>query len=737
MRMNSASERLPRRDIVLLGAGHTNAHIIRMWRMHALPETRLTCVSNQAVATYSGMLSGVLAGQYPASRMEIDLVRLCASCGVRFIQADATGLDHESQLLLLDTRPPIPFDALSIGIGSKAKTFPGCEFGLSIKPMQTFLHRLEQSLEQLLSSPESRTLRIAIVGGGAAGVEIACCLPNFVAKLCGSHTQAKYILVERSSEILSNMPKRTRSMALGALAERKVEVNTNHAVLSANASSLRLENREPLAVDLIIWATSATAHNLLANFGLPLDDRGFLLTRDSLQSVGNDSVFAVGDAGTVQDTDYAKAGVYAVRQAPVLWENLRHYLEGGPLEQWRPQKTFLSLLNTGDGRAIATYRGWSAHAKWSWWLKDRIDSRFMDKYQDYSAPAPMETTGLVPDSTMPCGGCGSKVPASVLAESLPTIHNPQSQRVLSGIESPDDAALVQRVSGDSLAVTADFFTAFLDDPYLLGRIAALNALNDLHVKGVTPSTAVTLAVLPYGPQSQQSQLLRELLDGAAREFQESQVTIVGGHTIAGPQLTFGFTLLGDTDASQFLRNSTPSPGDKLILTKALGTGILLAAHMRAACPARWWEPLLETMLESNLAPAITAHQLGASAATDVSGFGLAGHLLEMLTPKQFTAELKLSRVPLLPGTRELLELGVESTLTPSNRESFANACEFATDVTPPSQAVLFDPQTSGGLLIAIAKEKAKEYLDAAGPTATEIGTIQASDEDGTSIRIIH
>ena len=171
---------LPQHEIVLLGAGHTNCHVLRMWRMAPIADARLTCISNFSVATYSGMLPGTLAGLYEPERMQIDLVRLCAAAGVRFLTACVTGLDLERRRLLLEGRPDLPFDVLSIGIGSAPRA-DGATGGdatvLRIKPMQTFLARRDARLSALRREITGRPLRLAIVGGGAGGVEIGFCLP--------------------------------------------------------------------------------------------------------------------------------------------------------------------------------------------------------------------------------------------------------------------------------------------------------------------------------------------------------------------------------------------------------------------------------------------------------------------------------------------------------------------------------------------------------------------------------
>ena len=356
---------LPKHTIVLLGAGHTHAHIIKMGRMHPIGDAQLICVSNFAMATYSGMLPGTLAGQYTPSEMRIDLVRLCAASGVRLIRARVTGLDHKNKQLLLAERPPIKYDVLSIGIGSVPTPAPNpSEILVPIKPMQTFLRRLDDRLKLLAEKIRDRPWRIAVAGAGAAGVEIALCLHKRLRDQ-SADMPFEISLVDRSDRILKNMPSRTRKLAEQALASRSMQVRKGREIVAiGEPEGLTLDDGSLLPCDLVLWATSATSPPLLRQLGLPTDERGFLLTRETLQSSASDDVFVVGDSGSGEKQSWPKAGVYAVRQGPVLWENLQRRLAGQPLLRWKPQDTFLSLLNTGDNRAILTYQGFSIHAHW-------------------------------------------------------------------------------------------------------------------------------------------------------------------------------------------------------------------------------------------------------------------------------------------------------------------------------------------------------------------------------------
>lgn len=732
------NETLPQYDIVLLGAGHTNAHIIRMWRMDPLPGARLTCVSDHLKATYSGMLAGVLAGEYDAERMEIDLVRLCASCGVRLIHGRGIGIDRERQLLLVEGRPPVAYDSLSIGTGSQPLIPPGGEQGLSIKPMQNFLMHLRERFNRALVEGRERPLQVIIVGGGAAGVELACCLDEFLEQNYGTRPPRQLILLDGARQVLREKPERARRLAIEELRRRGIVLKLERRVERVEEIRVLIcDSGEQIATDLVIWATTARPSPLLAELGLPVDKLGFLLTRSTLQSTDDERVFAVGDAGTVEGDDYAKAGVFAVRQGPVLWENLQRQFRGQPLSKWRRQKEFLSLIYTGEQRAILTYRGWSFHGGWCWRWKDRIDSRFMDVYQDYAPPMMLEEPPTEEfDLAQQCGGCGCKASANVLAQSLPSLEQAEDPRVLLGLDEPDDVAVLKNAAGGATAVSTDFFSAFVDDPYLLGRIAAINAMSDLFAKGITPTAAVSMVVLPPGQEKQQARLLGELLAGAAAEFQTVGVTIVGGHSVVGPKLVFGFTVLGDADEDVVMRKATPAVGDSLLLTKPLGVGVLLAAHMRARCRAEWWSLLLKSMLLSNRKAAYTAQELEISASTDVTGFGLAGHLLEMLSSGGVAAEISLSKVPVLPGVFELLTEGLESSLAPANRASCGLVDVDSRLEQNPHVGIVFDPQTSGGLLLSVPAAQLDTLRNSIPTPTTVIGQVVSRGKSRPRLRLV-
>ena len=289
---------------------------------------------------------------------------------------------------------------------------------------------------------------------------------------------------------------------------------------------------------------------------------------------------------------------------------------------------------------------------------------------------------------------------------------------------------------DNVAVTTDFFTSFLDDPYLLGRVAALNALGDIFATGAKPTAALATIAVPHGPSDGQEHFLHDLLAGSLQELRAASTPLVGGHTIEADQAVVGFTVLGEADPAGLIKKGGLVVGDHLVLTKPLGTGVLLAGHMRAKCRHDWMAVLLDTMLTSNESASEVAKEIGIRAMTDVTGFGLAGHLHEMLSASRASAELSLKAIPVMPGALELADEGLESTMAPGNRFAEASLrCASATEATN-RYAMLFDPQTSGGLLMGVGDNLLPELLNRLDDRATVIGRVISTAEDGPVVRVL-
>jgi selenide,water dikinase len=370
-------------------------------------------------------------------------------------------------------------------------------------------------------------------------------------------------------------------------------------------------------------------------------------------------------------------------------------------------------MNMSDGDAILCYGSFATKGRLVRRLKERIDRAWLDSFASAEMP-PDSSTGAAPH-LMRCGGCGAKVSGDVLSSVICQLDIVDDPRVLLGTLAGEDAA-VHRVRADSFGIaadklvevqTVDYFRAFLDDPYLFGRIAALHSVSDLYAMNARPFSALAIATLPYARGPIQAAQLRELLAGATRTFSELGVVLTGGHTSEGHDLSLGFSVTGYADEDQLFRKGNLVAGDTLILTKPLGTGAVMAAWMRGECSAAHFDEAIEQMLIANKSAAEVFAKFGVRACTDITGFGLAGHLLEMLDASRVSARLRSSVIPVLSGFMPVAARGILSTLHPDNARS-ANRIRNA--ATPPDW--LFDPQTSGGLLAAVPASVAADVLEA-------------------------
>jgi len=343
-------------------------------------------------------------------------------------------------------------------------------------------------------------------------------------------------------------------------------------------------------------------------------------------------------------------------------------------------------------------------------------------------------------AAMRCGGCGAKVGATLLDRVVARLQPVRRDDVVIGLDAPDDAAVAAVPPGKLLVQSVDAFRAMVDDPYLFGRITANHCLSDLYAMGAEPRSALAVATVPYGIESKTEVLLEDLLSGAVAVLNDGGAALVGGHTGEGAETTLGFAVSGTVDPQRILRKGGLRPGDRLVLTKPIGTGTLLAADMRGKAKARWVDGAIRTMLQSNRDAARAVRAAGGRACTDVTGFGLLGHLVEMTKASGVDVRLALADVPVLDGADDTAARGLLSSLQPQNvrlRRAVANAAAAGTD---PRYRLLFDPQTAGGLLAGVPADRAAACVDRLGELgyarAAVIGVVAPRDDRVPPITIV-
>ncbi len=713
------------KDIVLLGGGHAHALVAKMWAMTPLAGVRLTLIDPNPAAPYTGMLPGHVAGHYPQDAMMIDLVRLARHAGARLILGRAIGLDRAARRVLLQDGRALPYDLCSIDVGIASdlpKVAGFAQFGHAAKPLGDYARAWAAFLAMGLPRPN-----LVLIGAGVGGVELALASAH---RLRSLGCVPSVTLVQRGARALDGVGPIARTMLLAELRSAGITLLTGAEPAELTATEVILSDGRRLPSDFTLAVAGTRGQGWLAETGLHLDGGHITVTPDLRSS--DPAIFAAGDCAHLGFAPRAKAGVYAVRAAPILAHNLRAALQGQPLRAFAPQRDYLKLISLGGRRAVADKWRLPLRGRWLWRVKDKIDRDFMAKFADYPAmPLPevppnavQGLAGAMGAQPM-CGGCGAKLGAAELHSALRDLPKPRRADVLAA--RGDDAAVLQHSAGGVQVITTDHLRSFGLDPALMARIAATHALGDIWAMGAAPQAALAQITLPPASPDIASQMLAEVMTAATAVMQSAGADMVGGHSALGDTLSIGFTVTGL--APRPIAKGGAQVGDALILTKPLGSGVIMAAEMAMA--------RLDGMILGQAVTAALAQMLRGQAAaaqllspithamTDVTGFGLAGHLLEMLDAGQVGADLRLADIPLLQGAADLAAAGFGSSLLPANRAAHGLRVDGASGALAD---LLHDPQTCGGLLAAVPPDRAQavlERLRLGGDQAAIIGHITA------------
>ena len=374
-------------DLVLVGGGHAHVQVLRRLAVAPLPHARVTLVLDRPEAVYSGMVPGFAAGEYAMHELEIDVAALARHAGAALVLAPATRVDAAQRRIEVGGREPLRYDLASLDVGASLRglELPGVrEHALPTRPIRAFVDRLEAQLAASLRA--TSRARVAVVGGGAAGVELAFCLE---ARLRGAGRRPEVALIDASPDPLAGLPAALRRRARVEAKRRGVTLLGGRAATRVEADAVWLGD-EQRAADIVVWATGAAPWPWLRESPLPLDAQGFVRVRPTLQVVGYDDLYAVGDCASVDGAPWVpKAGVHAVREGPPLERNLRAGVAGVCGESnasrapapYRPQGDFLALLNLGDGRALGAKWGMAVGGRAIRRLKDHVDRGFVQRFR--------------------------------------------------------------------------------------------------------------------------------------------------------------------------------------------------------------------------------------------------------------------------------------------------------------------------------------------------------------------
>jgi selenide,water dikinase len=367
--------------LVLVGGGHAHLEVLRDLAANPNGGIHVTLVTPHPRFTYSGMIPGYIAGHYAIDDLTVDLARLCDRGRVELAATTATLVSALGREVICANGSIVPYDVLSLDVGSQ----PLIGGARGVEKHAVVIRSLERMLkgwsDVLVRARDGRIGAITVVGGGAAGVELALAMEYRLRQELGL-AWAHVRLISNTSRIVPEFAPGARRRLETQFARRNVGLHLDSAVTEVGPGYVRLEQGLEFASEAVFWAAGGAAPEWIRESGLATDERGYVLTNDYLQSTSHPEVFAAGDCQSQQGRRHARAGVFAVRAAPTLARNLRAALAGAPLEGFTTSPRYLALVTTGSRHAVGVWNGLSWEGAWTWQWKDRIDRRFIARYRE-------------------------------------------------------------------------------------------------------------------------------------------------------------------------------------------------------------------------------------------------------------------------------------------------------------------------------------------------------------------
>ena len=652
---------------MLAGGGHSHALVLKQWAMrpHRRPEQEIILVNRNSTTLYSGMVPGLIAGLYERDELAIDLRALTERAGVAFAEAEITGVDPVEKLLHLEGRPSMHYSLLSLDVGAISR--PSAK-GVAIKPLEPALAYLAEQ-----SADDEQPFRV--IGAGAAGVEVVLALRE-------RWPQRRLQLQEREGQLTGEI--------LRILFRSGIELVNNNSSWAGPS----------------LLCTGSRGPEWLKGSGLPVNRDGRVKTDNSLRVVGLEGIFACGDCAVIKGSNRPASGVWAVRAARPLADNLEASCRMGSLRNWKPQRSALQLIGNYQGEAWAKWWGWCSPATSHLWkTKQYIDKHFIQEFR---------TPVMTNEEQMACRGCAAKLAAVPLMSALKRV-------ALDG--QPEDAVEIFSENNCNLLQSVDGFPALVSDPWLNGRVTTLHACSDLWASGAVVSNAMATIVLPMTTNKVQQEWLVQTLGGIKSALKEQGAVLLGGHTMESrniPQkptslgIEIALTINGKTN--RVWSKSGIKKGDQLLLSRPLGTGILFAGTTKGETKAGEIDKAIKEMnrCQGYLLKHLKRKESSIHACTDITGYGLLGHLGEILqSHPEITVHLDCSRIPAYKGVMRLLKKGVRSTLAPQNRAAWrliGTKVQFSKEPSIELMELLVDPQTCGPLLVACEEEAGNELI---------------------------
>ena len=711
------------KQLVLIGGGHANVQVLRKLCMNEYKGLNVVLISESYGAIYSGMTPGYIEKLYSLEEITIDLQRLCFNAGATFIKDKVVRMDENNQILYLKDNPFIPFDILSINSGSISNKqtihIENDSKVIHVKPINRLVSKINLIDEIIEKSSQKK---VSIIGGGVAGFELSFALHKRYSGNISLDIISKHLLEEKNlnKSSIYKIKKIARNMNINLISKQAIAINN---------SEIKVDDEEVIYSDLILLSTGASLPKWLAQSKLEMNEK-FIAVNQQLQSLNFKNIFVSGDAASIKNSKRPKSGVMAVRQGEILRDNLFLFLQNKSLKKFKPQKNWLYLIGTCKKSAILNYFNFSFEGNWCWALKKLIDLNFMNKFS-FSEQTNMNKKIISLSKNkedipkMYCQGCGSKVSKNTLINFL---YSQKTNTELS------DAAEI-KFKQNYILQTIDHIKLFNSiNPYEFGIISYLHSQNDILVSGgEVDSLSVSIGV-PFSENLVESFYLNYFMKGIERESHNNNSLIVAGHSYHTLEPSITITMNGITEKKSF--KSGANEGDLIYLSKPLGTGYLLAAYFQNSKLFKHqdFHNLMTHLKMSNKLVVNIARKFECQTMTDISGFGLASHLIDICKNSNLSAHILLNDEILINSNKDLLNK-FESTGFRNNYLSSFEHLELkkANELIK----IMYDPQTNGPVLVVLNKkfknEFEKNFIKIYQSNPIKIGTFTKQDKKLISI----
>ena len=697
-------------DLVLIGGGHSHLSVLMKLSKKPLNGNRITLITNEIDTPYSGMIPGYIEGIYSWRDSHIDLYRLCLKLNVRFIHAEVERVSAYEKEIYFKDRPKIKFDVLSIntGIQSNNREIKGAaKYCLPVKPISKLTNNFLNKITNFKS--------IAFIGGGAGSVELALAIKK---RFLNINQDIKITIITGKRGLLSTFPQKTKLTSLKTLEKFKIDIIEYKRVLEVKPKQIILSDKSMLKIDKAILSTNSMTPKWLAKSDILLTKDNYILVNKSFQT-NYKYVFASGDVIDFNNQNLKKAGVFAVRSGKPLAINIRKFILGKKLVEYKFNKNYLALIGTSKRSAIATKYNLTFNSRFFFYLKKYIDQNFIKKFSDFRIRKKFTLDALKTDvlnifvkhkekitdenDIMQCKGCAAKVPLNALKQALPKDI----------VSTSEDAV---RVPGHpELYQTVDMISSIITDPFLLGKIAANHSISDMVSVNSKITSAMMILQLPLSKTEINSRDLEQVLLGANEIFKTIDCPLIGGHTMIGKDKDpiIGFSILGQKQKKiKIVKNRRKiKTKDLLILTEKIGSGLIFAGINNYLIDSYFQIDVIKQMIKGNLNFGKISNQLNILSMTDITGFGLANHLLNLIKRDNSKTGLTIypNKIPLFQGVNECLNKDIKSSLFKSNYDIAQKDIIYKRDKSKLDN-ILYDPQTVGGIAFIIPQEEKYKHF---------------------------